>query len=237
MGEHADTGTEPGMSEQSGDWDELEQALLALGEDVMVLEELDGFIAGLLVCAEPIPPGEWFARAVGLSKGRPSPFVDLDHANDVLDLVMAYYQEVAATLQQHPERYRPRFSTDDHGGDGLWELWVDGFAAAKNLRKGTFETYLEVEGEVAAAAMGMITVIDATLDENTDAVGAGNLCSTAPQSIRDAVLTLHRHRLAGYQPLAFADQPNPFAGAAQTGRNDPCPCGSGAKYKRCCGAN
>jgi uncharacterized protein len=23
----------------------------------------------------------------------------------------------------------------------------------------------------------------------------------------------------------------------KTGRNDPCPCGSGRKYKRCCGAN
>jgi uncharacterized protein YecA (UPF0149 family) len=24
-------------------------------------------------------------------------------------------------------------------------------------------------------------------------------------------------------------------GAAKVGRNDPCPCGSGKKYKRCCG--
>lgn len=26
------------------------------------------------------------------------------------------------------------------------------------------------------------------------------------------------------------------AGAAKVGRNDPCPCGSGKKYKKCCGA-
>jgi uncharacterized protein YecA (UPF0149 family) len=25
------------------------------------------------------------------------------------------------------------------------------------------------------------------------------------------------------------------ASARQAGRNDPCPCGSGKKYKRCCG--
>ena len=25
--------------------------------------------------------------------------------------------------------------------------------------------------------------------------------------------------------------------AAKTGRNDPCPCGSGKKYKNCCGRN
>jgi uncharacterized protein YecA (UPF0149 family) len=26
-------------------------------------------------------------------------------------------------------------------------------------------------------------------------------------------------------------------GTAKIGRNDPCPCGSGKKYKKCCGAN
>ena len=25
--------------------------------------------------------------------------------------------------------------------------------------------------------------------------------------------------------------------SAKIGRNDPCPCGSGKKYKKCCGAN
>jgi SEC-C motif-containing protein len=29
----------------------------------------------------------------------------------------------------------------------------------------------------------------------------------------------------------------PIVKGAQPGRNDPCPCGSGKKYKKCCGAN
>jgi uncharacterized protein YecA (UPF0149 family) len=28
----------------------------------------------------------------------------------------------------------------------------------------------------------------------------------------------------------------PLTGGGQPGRNDPCPCGSGKKYKKCCGA-
>jgi preprotein translocase subunit SecA len=28
----------------------------------------------------------------------------------------------------------------------------------------------------------------------------------------------------------------PFVSAVNVGRNDPCPCGSGKKYKKCCGA-
>jgi len=31
--------------------------------------------------------------------------------------------------------------------------------------------------------------------------------------------------------------PAPMAAAPRTGRNDPCPCGSGKKYKKCCGKN
>lgn len=29
----------------------------------------------------------------------------------------------------------------------------------------------------------------------------------------------------------------PFQASAKVGRNDPCPCGSGKKYKHCCGRN
>lgn len=37
-------------------------------------------------------------------------------------------------------------------------------------------------------------------------------------------------RYVGREKLA------PTRAAAKTGRNDPCPCGSGQKYKKCCGA-
>ena len=30
---------------------------------------------------------------------------------------------------------------------------------------------------------------------------------------------------------------HPFHGPPKIGRNDPCTCGSGKKYKKCCGAN
>ncbi|MCS6771580.1 MAG: preprotein translocase subunit SecA [Kiritimatiellae bacterium] len=32
-------------------------------------------------------------------------------------------------------------------------------------------------------------------------------------------------------------KPSPVSSPPQVGRNDPCPCGSGKKYKKCCGAN
>ena len=32
-----------------------------------------------------------------------------------------------------------------------------------------------------------------------------------------------------------AEKVEPLRGARPLGRNDPCPCGSGKKYKKCCG--
>jgi hypothetical protein len=53
---------------------QLEQELLALGDDAMLLEELDGFIAGLLVCPELIKPSEWLPLVWGSEEktNRPS---------------------------------------------------------------------------------------------------------------------------------------------------------------------
>jgi len=36
---------------------------------------------------------------------------------------------------------------------------------------------------------------------------------------------------------APAPRPAKAVKGAQVGRNDPCPCGSGKKYKQCCGKN
>jgi hypothetical protein len=35
--------------------------------------------------------------------------------------------------------------------------------------------------------------------------------------------------------LSGVDRPVPYVSAGKTGRNEPCPCGSGKKYKKCCG--
>jgi len=36
--------------------------------------------------------------------------------------------------------------------------------------------------------------------------------------------------------LTFGQEPQPYLAPPKTGRNDPCPCGSGKKCKKCCGA-
>ncbi len=69
---------------------QLRNELLGL-EDSMLLEELDGFAAGLVVCPETILPSEWLPIVWGLSDNEDAPvFETLDHANKVIALVMGH---------------------------------------------------------------------------------------------------------------------------------------------------
>lgn len=83
----------PGLSRRLK---QLEKELLALGEKTMLIEELDGFIAGLLVCPDLIKPSEWLPIIWGRDDGEPqAAFDNLDHVNRVLGLIMEDYNGVA----------------------------------------------------------------------------------------------------------------------------------------------
>ncbi len=62
------------------------------------------------------------------------------------------------------------------------------------------------------------------------------ILSAAPDKIAGWVVILNEWRLANTQPKQ--DDPRVVTVPREkVGRNDPCPCGSGKKYKKCCGLN
>ncbi len=82
---------------------QLDEEPLALGEETMLLEELDGFIAGLLVCPDLIKPGEWLPIIWNRDSTDQQPaFEDLDHVNRVLGLVREQSRPQLQTLLGSP---------------------------------------------------------------------------------------------------------------------------------------
>lgn len=216
---------------------QLDEELLALGEEAMLLEELDGFIAGLLVCPDLIKPGEWLPIIWNWDGGDQQPaFDDLDHANRVLGLIMEYYNSVARTLMERPERYSPLFSVDTRNGDILWELWIEGFEKAVKLQPAAWQKLLNADVGTAAAMRGMMKLAEvACSDQHPPQKDSDTTNATAPDNIARWVVTLNGWRLANYRPTQGIVPRTSSVSAKKAGRNDPCPCGSGKKYKRCCG--
>ncbi|GEO16325.1 hypothetical protein MAE02_40210 [Microvirga aerophila] len=78
-------------------------------------------------------------------------------------------------------------------------------------------------------------LIDLAQDESTLTEQEGQaLTEEAPDLIPAWVETLHAWRV-GQHRARLSAMPAPTFG--KVGRNDPCPCGSGKKYKKCCGLN
>jgi SEC-C motif len=65
------------------------------------------------------------------------------------------------------------------------------------------------------------------------------LASVAPKGIGNWVVTVNEWRLENYDPKQGKSRPPPAMhdSPVKVGRNNPCPCGSGKKYKKCCGLN
>ena len=163
---------------------------------------------------------------------------------------MEHYNTVARTLMERPDRYSPLFSVDTHNGDILWEIWIEGFETAVELRPEAWQKLLNADADTAAAMRGMMALADVVSDvvcrdQHLPRKELDTINATAPDNIARWVLTLNDWRLANYQPMQGIDSRMSSASTKKVGRNDPCPCGSGKNTrnaadstKRChCGAH
>ena len=82
---------------------------------------------------------------------------------------------------------------------------------------------------------GMLMLADIARGE-IEVKDRDTLLATAPDKIADWVVTLNEWRLANTEP-AQDDPRIVTVPRKKVGRNEPCPCGSGKKYKKCCGLN
>jgi len=220
----------------------LDALLLSLPDDEgMLLSEFDGFCAGLIVCPEMIRPSEWLPHIWGPS-GLPE-FGSETELQRALDLIMGHYNDVAQSLTPPEFEFGPLFDRDTRSDGILWEMWVSGFERAMRLRMGAWERVVESADEDASSAVSLILALHeiARGDSELPKSSIEKLSAEAPALIMDAVIALNRWTKGYTPPESFdpwmAREPiEPFR-SEKVGRNEPCPCGSGRKYKRCCGAN
>jgi uncharacterized protein len=210
----------------------LDDALADLPlEEPMLLTELDGFLTGVIVSPELIMPGEWLPVVWGADEAGGAPFDDPADVQWFTEAVMARYNEIVRDLGRG--KLQPIFDIDERNGDVLWELWADGFQAAMMLRPDCWSAVTSGEAEVAEALAGMRMLIGVAIGE-TELMSheVNQLSDDAPDLIPIWVRQLYARRLAQLgAPTATGARP------AKVGRNEPCTCGSGKKYKKCCGLN
>lgn len=224
------------------DLDRLDAVLSALpaDNDPMILAEFDGFCAGLITCPEMISPSIWLAKVWGT--GGPPEFDSAEELQAALDLIMAHYNRVAGMLMI-PGEYFPVLDEDQRNGDIIWEFWMMGFVAAMRLRPDAWDLIEDSKDRRAKKALDLAGKLSRISTGFAEGKGwkATKLSREAHDLIPDMVEDLnafakaHTARPMPGLPLAANLAAAPSA-APKPGRNDACNCGSGRKFKKCCGA-
>jgi uncharacterized protein len=207
-------------------------------EHAMNLEELDGFFAALICGPDHVHPSEYLPEIWGGEMADEEAFSSQQQLKDFLDLLMRHWNVVANTLQSG-EVYLPLLLEDEHGIVHAND-WAQGFMRGMDLRREDWADLLDDEEHggwlVPILALAYEHDPDPTMRPYQEPVDADR----REQLIEGAaagVTGIYRY----FEPLRrlFPDlrggQSTYRRPVPKIGRNDPCPCGSGKKYKRCCG--
>lgn len=196
-------------------------------EEPMLLSELDGFLTGLLVGPVAVPVDEWMTVVWGLDTDGVPPFEDPLDVQWFVKAVTARRDAIARDLSRG--KLQPIIEADERNGDILWEHWIEGFAAAIALRPEAWEALADAPAS-AGPWQRLEDILAIARDESDlDSVAINAFHDRAVVELTDAVRHLYAARAqAGGAPGASAPV------ASKVGRNDPCPCESGKKYKHCC---
>jgi uncharacterized protein len=209
------------------EFERLDAFLLNLEEDdAMMLSTLDGFLSGVVVCPELILPSEWLPAIWG---GNGPAFADEREAREILGLIMTRYNEIAHDLGKEGH-YTPILETEGDDDSALWEIWAEGFADAMVLRPDSWAVYDEAEDDEVSASFHLLSGLAArSVGYEDSPLDIAELVGReAHEVIPRCLETLNAARMK-MQPAAAKP-----AATSRTGRNDPCPCGSGKKFKKCC---
>jgi uncharacterized protein len=196
-------------------------------DSTMSLEMLDGFFTALVIGPELVAPSEYFSVIWRADNGSGPDWDSPEQAQHVFNLLTKHWNAIAARRLVSAE-HCPMI--DNFGIAMRGEEWADGFVAGIEMRKDAWGPIFD----------------DRRADQVVMPILA--LCGHTPKEVqvqltaemRDGILEqlpATVQMIAAYwraPNLGFPRREPPRS--TKVGRNEPCPCGSGKKFKKCCGS-
>ncbi len=214
-------------------------------KDTMGVSMLDGFLTGIAVHPDVIMPSEWLPHVWG--GGEQAVFEDQKEAGRIFGLFMRHLNDILSALRDDPDRFEPLFYEREVEGKTytIVDDWCAGFMQAVNkVRPKSWEPMQE-EGEGVAWLLPMEMfasdkgwgILESAEDQEKAHEEWASKIVPAVRAIND-FWTEHRRKAMEKSRVSRGPAPRvvPVRTKPKIARNDPCPCGSGKKFKRCCGA-
>ena len=225
--------------------DQLEQFLL--DDDglhaPMDVSTLDGYLCAVLSGPKLIMPSEWMRWIWDMEKGEQTPnFRNETQAQSILSLLTRHANDIAGTLIYSPQDYEPLFyeRETDEGAVLIVDEWCVGYVKGMSLDPAGWQPLLDEQRDWFKAIQLYGTEsgwdqLKALVEAYPDSLVRHQ---AYVEQIAPSVRSIHAHWLSrrGSKDHDVKGQRQPIRKASEPRRNEPCPCGSGKKYKRCHGA-
>ncbi len=188
---------------------------------IATISELDGFFAALGCALDSIQPSQWLHALWG-GEGALPEWPNQDEANNFTSAVMVTYNRVVQALNS--DTYAPLFSEQKEDGKRITSAdeWCRGFMRGVNL----WHTLSAADALFLKERLQPIRFF--TRDAKLRTMSAVAIAHQQ-RAIATSVRYMHQHWLSERVAVSA-----PIRAEPKVGRNDPCPCGSGKKFKKCC---
>lgn len=204
--------------------------------DGMMLSDLDGFLTGIAVGPDLVLPSEWLPLIWG---GDAPEFANEDEAKAILAIIMARYNEI---LRQIRDGTLDPVFWANCDGTLIAADWAEGFLQAVMLRMDAWSRLIKSkrDGQI------LFPIFALCGDENGESLlgirpeDEDRVMEEVTELIPACVTAIAAYwREQGSKqismPLMSGPTPSPPRISTKVGRNEPCPCGSRKKFKKCCG--
>lgn len=215
----------------------LDQFFLRVAPDeAMTFDMVDGFLHALAIGPLTVMPSVWLPKIWGSDNGM-MPEIDYsEYMQEMLGLLMRHYNAIISGFKASPAEMIPYWCFREFEGHEFIEAegWASGFVEGVALSASAWKPLLDIpEGRAWYRPIRLLGEME--LDPEDFA-----LSSTPHQrhalaiQIPQSVLAMYAHWL----PIRHANYEREVAHrlAPKVGRNDACTCGSGKKFKKCCGS-
>jgi uncharacterized protein len=205
-------------------------------EHPMNLEQLDGFLAALICGPEIVHPSEYLPVICGDDMVLEDSFGAQSVLQDFLSLVMRHWNVIADTLHSG-DVFLPLLLEDENGISHAND-WAKGFLRGMEFHKEQWAALLDDDEHggllVPIFALAHEHDPDPEMRPHKEAMSAEDR-ERLIVGAAAGVTGIHRY-FQGQRLVESFDNATTFRRTVpKIGRNDPCPCGSGKKFKQCCG--
>lgn len=196
-------------------------------EGVIDVSELDGLLTAVVSGPVMIPPSQWMPQIWG---DFPPTWHDQQELQVVMSLFIRHMNSISALLMEQPGDFEPMFEERvvDSKTYTIVDEWCEGFMRGVALAAGAWDQE-STEMKILLAPIAAFTEAkDFYAHEHRNAQEVENLQKVITPNVRE----IHAYWLARrseHEPVATVRRSEP-----KIGRNDPCFCGSGKKFKKCC---